>query len=128
MGNPNWKKGVSGNPLGRPPKYISIADAVRNIVDPVELAEFVYEIWQDEDGTRSDQERWQAMQWLADRGWGKPVESYKIEARRPEGPAINIALLSVDELQQLRGIVQRLKGGGVAGAIDVGSSDDDDTA
>lgn len=40
-GNPNWKKGQSGNPKGRPPKGHSISEMVRSKLDPEAFAEAI---------------------------------------------------------------------------------------
>jgi hypothetical protein len=38
----SWKKGTSGNPAGRPPSDKALATALREIVDPHELAKTLY--------------------------------------------------------------------------------------
>tara|TARA_R110000824_G_scaffold252854_6_gene441677 strand:- start:9341 stop:9679 length:339 start_codon:yes stop_codon:yes gene_type:complete len=85
VGNPKWVKGgVSGNPLGRPPKGDSMADLIDSIGSEVlavgsenmtrkeRMARKAYELaFDDSDKNLS----LQAMKWLTDRSDGKAKET-----------------------------------------------------
>lgn len=67
LGNPNWVRGVSGNPRGRPALGLALAQAIRDRVDPHELADAMLEIVRDRSGAARD--RVAAFVALADRAW-----------------------------------------------------------
>ena len=67
QGNPAWVKGVSGNPKGRQKNAVTLAEAVRHVVDPMEWAR---EAWK-----QAKKGNGMVLGMLADRGWGKaPIE------------------------------------------------------
>ena len=68
--------GSTANPRGRPPRGFSFAEAVRERVDPEVLITRALEILDGADKKLA----LQAAKFLADRGWGKPIETVKLEA------------------------------------------------
>jgi hypothetical protein len=70
-----WKPGQSGNPGGRPK---GLAKQVRELigVDGLPLAEAMYDIAKDE--SEATRDRITAMQWLAERGWGKADQHIEV--------------------------------------------------
>jgi hypothetical protein len=75
-GSGHWRRGVSGNPGGRPK---GLAKATRELVgeDGMALAQLWWDIAQDE--TRRDRDRLEASRLLADRGWGKAAAYEPLE-------------------------------------------------
>lgn len=76
-----WKPGQSGNPKGRPRVGHALAEAIRDVCDPVELAEIAMEIAR---SGEDDMVRVHALRFLADNGYIKP------DPKR-EPPAVNIS-------------------------------------
>jgi len=68
MANPNWTKGVSGNPNGRPPKEQSLTEILRNKVDPEEVADKLIQM-------AIENEDMAALKYIYDRVDGRPKES-----------------------------------------------------
>jgi len=75
MPNPNWKKGVSGNPGGRPK---GLAATVRELVDVHELVAVLLDIAHNTGAEARD--RISATKELLDRGYGKPHQSITMDA------------------------------------------------
>jgi hypothetical protein len=69
---------VSGNPRGRPRLGTSLAERVREVVDPGQIFEFLQSTVFDSKA-RLDI-RVKAAEVLLDRGWGKPVQTIDVEA------------------------------------------------
>lgn len=101
-----WEPGKSGNARGRPKN--SLAAAVRRIVQVDELARAVYDIAFGE-GVKLgeitmpatfEQRRW-AIEWLSDRGYGKPVQSVELDAvvSGGESTAVDMSKLTTEELK-----------------------------
>ncbi len=90
-GNPNWAKGKSGNPGGRPKKDFVLAQQCQKYGD--EVVEFMVAVMRGEqirrtskqEGTKGKkthvfdtptfQDRIRAGEWLADRGFGKAPQA-----------------------------------------------------
>src|SRR5688572_11005800 len=70
-----WKPGQSGNPGGRPR---GLAARVREIVDVDELVNFALNLLRDERASMRD--RCWAVDFLADRGFGKPTQTMDLRA------------------------------------------------
>jgi len=62
-----WKKGQSGNPNGRKPKGETLTDALRQSIDPTDIATKLKELADDGDLG--------ALKYIYDRIDGKPVET-----------------------------------------------------
>lgn len=79
-GNPNWRKGQSGNPGGRPKGYAEFLDACREHT-PEALATILGLMA----GAQAEAVKLNAAQYLIDRGWGKAPQAQTGEGG--EGPA-----------------------------------------
>ena len=64
--------GKSGNPTGRPKGFAAFIREQTN--DGEELAKFAIDILRGKKGAKLP-DQLSAMTWLADRGWGKPLQS-----------------------------------------------------
>jgi len=86
--------GQSGNPGGRPAGLVALIRLETR--DGVELVGFMLEVLR---GKRkaSLRQRMEAVAWLADRGFGKPVQ--QLEVGGPEGGAIAIDVRYEDGAQ-----------------------------
>ena len=100
-GNPNvamvgaphrWKPGESGNPGGRTRGFKGVAELImRETRDGAELVEFALATMRNVGpggagtGNRSFDERWQAHNWLANYGIGRPIVSVDIAAALATG-------------------------------------------
>lgn len=89
-----WKPGQSGNPAGRPKGFAGLAERVKSEVgvDGDKLVAFAMEVLGDTrcpecGGGPELRDRLAAMGWLADRGFGKPLQSVELQAAVAHGPA-----------------------------------------
>jgi hypothetical protein len=86
-GNPKWVKGKSGNPNGRPkdPFAVQIRERTNNGKLLVDKAFQLLE---------SDDEDIQvkALNWLGDRGWGKPMSTMDLSELDNNGKAVLFAV------------------------------------
>lgn len=73
-----WVKGQSGNVKGRPPVATALATAVRDKVPPDELVTIALGIAKDSGADARD--RLAAVNFLADRGWGRPLQAVELSA------------------------------------------------
>lgn len=90
MGNPNWKKGVSGNPNGRPPKDQALTDILKSKVDKDEMARLLLESARGGDLA--------AIKYVYDRIDGRPKET--ISATISELPKYVGFIVPEDEAEQ----------------------------
>jgi hypothetical protein len=96
-GNPNWVKGVSGNPAGRPVGAVTLAEAVRKIVDPIEWATVTWNKAKEGDA--------RCLEILADRGWGKaPLEIILT----PQVAKYDLEKLTNEELALFESLVEKM--------------------
>lgn len=82
---PRWKKGQSGNPKGRPPRKLSITEALRDAGEANDAARFVElaeVIWQ----AAVRGEAW-ACNFVADRLEGRPIQSVR-DVSEPDGETV----------------------------------------
>jgi len=71
---PAWGKGVSGNPGGKPKSFGALIREQTG--DGAELVAIALEIVRAR--RKPVKYRLQALEWLADRGWGKVVQSHEL--------------------------------------------------
>lgn len=97
-GNPNWVKGVSGNPRGRPRTGLAFAERVRERVDPDLVIDLALRVAADEE--LSPVERLAALLPLIDRGFIRPpsVSAVRVEGVGSVLPA-RFANMTDDELR-----------------------------
>jgi hypothetical protein len=70
-----FKKGISGNPGGRPKGARELASHILSLTDDgEELVKMFLALARGEWEDANANDRATAMKWLADRAWGKPVE------------------------------------------------------
>src|SRR3712207_1476389 len=87
-GNPNWIKGRSGNPGGRPKALREVTELARQ--HGAEAIEFLTRVVRDEN--ERPQHRIRAAELLLDRGYGKPSQTVHTNVAR------SFAELSDEEL------------------------------
>ena len=124
-----WKKGQSGNPGGRPRGFKGLAKYIQNHTnDGQELIDFMLKLLRGEtigtkmiDGetslpvvhTPSLSDRIGAAGWLADRGFGKPVQSVELADVSADGSKLvlpDIDSMDTDKLKQIEGILDSISG------------------
>ena len=94
--------GQSGNPGGRPK---GLARRVREIVgdDGEAITTFMFGVMND--GSARNADRIEAAKWLADRGFGRAVQTFDIDMN--PSSAIDITRLSTPDLEALRVMLRR---------------------
>jgi hypothetical protein len=105
-----WLKGQSGNPKGRPRRGDTLAEAVRQAVDPGEVASFLAAVMRDP--TAPLVQRLAAAGQLADRGWGRPLTTSEVsvfrEAEAPPPIEADFSRLTSDELDSYIALADKL--------------------
>jgi hypothetical protein len=101
---PRWVRGgPSPNPGGRPKSATLVARAVAEKTDGGrEIVDRVLAIARGEDATiSSERSRTWALEWLADRVWGKPISSIELVGNAPQVPPRIDANLSDEEMREI---------------------------
>jgi hypothetical protein len=78
-GNPNWRKGKSGNPKGRPRTGLALAERIRERLDPDMILDLAARVAADE--TIPVDKRLDALLRLAVLGYVRPPTGVAIDAR-----------------------------------------------
>lgn len=110
-GNPAWVKGCpSPNAAGRSRGFAGVARGIMEATrDGAELIEWALTVWRDE--SRDHRERFEAFQWLSDRGLGRPIAMLDLHAFLAQGADQGDAVvdsvlntLSLDDQRALRAL------------------------
>jgi hypothetical protein len=88
-GNPNWTNGISGNPNGRPKDELGILIRKQKGL-PKKLFNAVITITKSANETN----KLKAIEFLADRGWGKP--SQMVALTNPDGKNLSISVKVIE--------------------------------
>lgn len=100
-----WQPGQSGNPKGRPRKGDALAEAIREHVPPGALIAVAIRVIEDPKSAPSV--RLQAAQFLAERGYTKPVERHELAVGNVINDEPDLSGLSLDQLVELEQLEAR---------------------
>lgn len=121
LGPHRYQPGESGNPRGRPRH--ALAYAIRRITNPDEIARFAYDVFSSP--RRSIKLRVWAAEFLADRGWGRPVQQVELDAAIGQvtvSAGFDLGQLSADQRKALFDLLRQARaltdGGGNSGGGD----------
>ena len=89
-------KGQSGNPKGRPPSTLGLAEYIRRKVEPQQLVDVALSIAENTEA--ADKDRITAVKFLADHGWSKPVVSVEVGEVPPN---LDFSKVPLAELRRL---------------------------
>ncbi len=113
-----FKKGCVGNPAGRPRGFKGLAKKIQvNTRDGDEMLEFALSVFR---GTHDAQttfgQRWEAFQWLSDRGYGKAPQVIEVHHDEPVQSDVDMTKVSDEDLELLESAARVLD---MKGVIDV---------
>ncbi len=94
--------GASPNPSGKPAGFRGLARKIKDETrNGDELVEFAVKVLRNE--TAETRDRLAALQWLSDRGFGKPLQSIELSAdvAAHQAPQYDWSRLSIEERKEL---------------------------
>lgn len=104
---PPFAKGNKGG--GRPKGFKGVSRLImEKTKDGRELVDFALRVFRDEDEYHHN--RWQALEWLADRGLGRAVHTVELDAAisaPPVSPKLDLARLTPHQRAQMRDVLLR---------------------
>ena len=106
--NGNFLKGESGNPSGRRKGFKGMAAYIRSQTrDGEELVDFSLSVFRNKSNVYTHDHQWEAMKWLADRGFGKAVNTVVDMSGEDADTELHKALEGID-LESLSSMEQEL--------------------
>lgn len=109
---------------GRPKGFAGVSKLIMDSTrDGAELVEFALAVLRDTGSELRD--RMAALNWLADRGLGKPLQSLELHARATEAPATNWSAVPIEQRRALLAAYKDARR--VADAAGPGITDDNHT-
>ena len=95
-----WRKGTSPNPSGKPERQIkNLAQYAREVTGGgKDLVDFMASVLKG-DLKAPTSLRMQAVNWLADRGWGKPVQQIDLDAHINNN--VDLTLMTAEQLANI---------------------------
>lgn len=100
-----WQPGQSGNPKGRPRREDALAEAIREHVPPGALIAVAIRVIDDPKSAPSV--RLQAAQFLAERGYTKPVERHEVAVGQAVTDDQDLSGLTLEQLHELEQLEAR---------------------